>query len=709
MNEEHRDPLIDSLMEEVVGETSPPDLTSRILAALESDRLRAASAPPVPPPVAAPPHSPIAAASSNGCPSTTRRKRNRWLSPVLTVASVVAVGVTVGLVAIQLNPDDDNKVAGGGPESSTTRSPQDRSEKPAPGPDVEKRSTDSPGVQSGVAENPKRDGGPSAFDDEPPFGKPPRDGVSPPAQLVRKPERMDESQIIEQVDDLLAVAWSDNDVKPAAIAADSEYCRRLFLALLGRIPTADELTRFVDDQRPEKRSSLVVELQESSEYADEYALNESVYWTNVLIGRTGGLRRNDLANRDGLQQYLRDAWRDDAPYDEVVTELLTATGSGRAGAEDFNGAVNFLLDGMMKDGALATARTARVFLGKQLQCVQCHNHPTNETWAQNQFWEMNAFFRQMVARRSDDGQVRLTNADYVGASGDIDEAELYYDGLDGVKKVAYPVFLDGRRAATSGDLAVVDRRRELASFVTSSPDLSRAVVNRLWGRFLLYGFTQSVDDMGAHATVSHPELLDHLSEQLVAYDYDLKKLTRWVISSAAFQRSSQVSADALADAPDAGSVPLFSRYYTRQLPPEAVYDSLTLAADTRSKNSRTSGVRGQRLFLNQFSENMGTDEGDETDLFTGDIRQSVMLMTSPVMQEAINGAQGTVLHRVTTSGLSIDEKISHLFLSALSRKPTARELIAVRRIVEANKGDVKGGLQDVWWALLNSNEFILDH
>ena len=129
--------------------------------------------------------------------------------------------------------------------------------------------------------------------------------------------------------------------------------------------------------------------------------NWTTIWTNLLIGRTGGMERRSLVDRAGMQQYLREAFQYNKPYDELAQELITATGSCRPGDEDFNGAANFLVDKMDEGGVQATAKTSQIFLGMAVQCTQCHNHPFNE-YKQNQFWELNAFFRQ-TRRRADRG------------------------------------------------------------------------------------------------------------------------------------------------------------------------------------------------------------------------------------------------------------------------------------------------------------------
>jgi len=165
------------------------------------------------------------------------------------------------------------------------------------------------------------------------------------------------------------------------------------------------------------------------------------------------MERKSLANRDGMQQYLREALEYNKPYDQLATELITATGSCQPGDEDFNGAANFLADKMEEGGVQATAKTSQIFLGMAVQCTQCHNHPFNE-YRQNQFWELNAFFRQTAVervrvgdnRRDDYGRVR--DRDFRGEGGSPEKAEIYYELRNGKLRVAYPVFVDGTSLAS---------------------------------------------------------------------------------------------------------------------------------------------------------------------------------------------------------------------------------------------------------------------
>jgi hypothetical protein len=196
--------------------------------------------------------------------------------------------------------------------------------------------------------------------------------------------------------------WSDHNLAPSKAATDGEWCRRVYLDVIGRVPTVEELNAYLSDRKKNKREQLVDSLL-SDKYNDEYTRNWSTIWANILIGRTGGNERKSLVSREGMTKYLTETLKYNKPYDEMAKDLITAVGSCRPTDEDFNGAANFLADKMAENGVQATAKTSQIFLGMAVQCTQCHNHPFNE-YKQNQFWEMNAFFRQTKVEQLDDSE-----------------------------------------------------------------------------------------------------------------------------------------------------------------------------------------------------------------------------------------------------------------------------------------------------------------
>ena len=538
----------------------------------------------------------------------------------------------------------------------------------------------------------------------------------------------------------ITAVWRSHGLSPSSPATHGKWCRRVYLDVLGRIPTVEELQRYLKDRSPDKRALLVDQLLYDDQYAEQYARNWSTIWTNLLIGRTGGNDNNSLISRDGMSEYLRDSFARNKPYDQMARELIAATGTTTPGSDKFNGATNFLIMKLGDNAVQATAKTAQVFLGMQVQCTQCHNHPFNE-WKQNQFWELNAFFRQAAAlRRFQPGTneirtVELVDQDFAGEGSSPSEAESYYELRNGVLRSAYPVFVDGTELDNrSGYISDVNRRQNLAKQIAESNYLGRAIVNRMWAHFLGYGFTQPVDDMGPHNPPSHPQLLDHLATELRDRSYDLKQLIRWIVLSEPYSLSSRRTKSNAVDDPQLGEPPKFSHFYLRQMRAEELYESLLVATEAdQSQGSGEQREQKRNQWLRQFSRAFGTDEGDEATTFNGTIPQALMMFNGELIRHATRLDSGGILSKVVTSNMKPAQQIEYLFLAALARKPTKKELQLANQLLLARTTDfsnASGGgrrrsqryrqtdsrmdprhaaLQDIWWAVLNSNEFILNH
>ena len=558
-----------------------------------------------------------------------------------------------------------------------------------------------------------------------------------------------DDEIVARVNKHIRAGWQAHGVRPSRQATDGEWCRRVYLDLVGRIPTVEELDDFVAKRTSRKRAELVHRLL-GQEYAEEYARNWTTIWTNILIGRTGGSDRRSITSRPGMMEYLEGCFIENKPYREMVRELVTATGGARPGMEDYNGAVNFLVEKLDEGGVQAAAKTAQIFLGMSVQCTQCHNHPFNDH-KQNQFWELNAFFRQTRVRVAEyeDNEPRLAtlfDADFAGEGkmlgadnrrevflemrdgklvdrdqGELYSAPIFYELRNGQLQVAYPAFVDGTSLAekfvekgpefgNSGRVEQVHRRRELAKLMLDSTSLERAAVNRMWAHFLGYGFTKPIDDMGDHNPASHPELLDELATAFRVSGFDLKQLMRWIVLSEPYALSSQAGSGNKEDAPELGRPPLFSRFYIRQMQPEQLYESLLAATQADAGMKKREREQLKARWLDQFTTDLQNDEGGEATTFNGSIPQALTMMNGELVRRACSTDSEGFLARVANNEeLSDREKIYYLYRAALSRLPGKDETNICNELLAARYGNVVETLQDVWWAVLNSNEFILIH
>ncbi|MDA0833836.1 MAG: DUF1549 and DUF1553 domain-containing protein [Planctomycetota bacterium] len=513
-------------------------------------------------------------------------------------------------------------------------------------------------------------------------------------------------QMVAFIDDQIASGLEGSGVRPSEIADDSEWLRRVYLDIVGHIPSSGLVLEFLNDPRlqREKREAVVERLLDDP----AFVRNWTTIWTNLLIGRS----LSPDVDRPALQKFLRDSFAHNRPWNEVVYDIVAAEGSTRE-----NGAAAFLVAHMNNQAVPATAITARIFLGTQVQCTQCHDHPFND-WKQDQFWELKSFFKQTTVVRKElvnpqTGETERIARLQVNPVGDPE----FYENRRGLMKVAYPVF-DGVNVDRS---EAVNRRQELAKLMTdgSRPQLAMSLVNRMWQHFFGKGFTSPVDDMGPHNTPTHPELLERLSQEFVNSGYDMKKLIRWICLSEAYQRSSQFNDTNLSDNPEAGLPPMFSRVYPKSMTAEQLYDSLVVA--TRPQNQkRISWAADEPLrdqWMQQFVTNMNTDENNEMSNFEGTVSLALLMMNSEMISKSLSLDRGSYLSELLKKRMTEQERLRLLCVSALSREPTQKEMelwrkIIVDRVADSQVGDdrqlaMAQGLQDVFWAYLNSNEFVI--
>lgn len=517
------------------------------------------------------------------------------------------------------------------------------------------------------------------------------------------PVVLDDASIIAEVDRLVAATWSDHNVSAADVADDHEWVRRCFLTLTGRIPTVTEASTFVASTSQRKRTALVDSLLEDSRCAE----NLSVTWTNLLIGRTNARE----VDQESLYEFLLRQFSENRPWMETVGDLISAEGRS-----DQNGATNFLLAHLNDQATPATAVTARLFLGQQVQCTQCHDHPFTKDRSQDEFWSLNAFFKQTERRRlsvtATEGKLEniwtLTDTGSPGMT--------FYDTLRGQTKAVLPEF--------DGHVMLADdsrpRRAELVRLLaTDSHQLvAQAMVNRTWAQVFGYGFTSPIDDLGQHNPVSHPELLKFLTQSFAKSDYDVRRLLRWLALSQTFQLSSvQAEQSVVIDDPEEGGTPLFSRAYPRAMEPEQVYDSIRIAIRSAADQPIDSSIGSahRREWVEQFVRSYGTDENDEQLAFGGNIAQAMLMMNGPELQSAIPLTAVEVTKTVNDGQQGIQKSLERIAMATLNREPSVREEKIFRgryrALMRSMPSDVaiRTATEDMLWAYLNSSEFTSVH
>jgi Protein of unknown function (DUF1553)/Protein of unknown function (DUF1549) len=498
----------------------------------------------------------------------------------------------------------------------------------------------------------------------------------------------------QYVDELMQDAWKAAKVKPSGVASEPEFMRRVYLDVAGRTPNVKEAIDYLESKEPGKRIKLVEYLLASPDYAK----NMGTIWGNTLIGRKTQERR---VNRRELGSWLRRNFGENRPWNEMAFDLITAHGSNKD-----NGAVNYTLAHMEFEKVPLTSITTRVFLGQQIQCTQCHNHPTND-WKQQDFWSINAFFKGV--RSHDVRKTDISGAEVDDHTELVDEpsgAYASFEQRNGLVGIAFPTFLDGRKIDEG---ATVNRREALGKFITSSEDnqLAKAFVNRMWGHFFGRGIVHPVDDFGAHNPPSNPELLNKLAADFRDNGYDIKRLIKTITSSQAYNLSSVTIKENEKDDT------LFSHMALKPMNPEQLFDSL-LTATSAHKTGAAEGSEAKRdAWLRQFVTTFANDEEGESNNFQGTIPQALMMMNGELMANATGGKSGSFLANVLQAsqrgtGNPYNFVVSRMYFAALGRPPSRHEMARSHEFL-ASSPDTIQIMEDIFWSLLNSNEFVLNH
>jgi len=474
-------------------------------------------------------------------------------------------------------------------------------------------------------------------------------------------------------------------VSPSTTCSDEEFIRRVTLDTIGLLPTVEERAGFLADERPsaKKRAALVEGLLARREFSDLWVMK----WAELLGIRSGN---DGVSEKSALLyfEWVRDRLAANVPVDEVVRQLLTASGGTFSAPES-----NFYQ--VERDTLVLTENVAQAFLGIRLQCAQCHNHPFDR-WTQDDYYGFAAFFAQVGRKRAEDPR------EYV-----------IYDRRGGevrhpvTKRTVRPRFLGGEAPELGGR----DRREVLAEWLTSpeNPWFSRSLSNRIWAHFMGRGVVEPVDDFRVSNPPSEAALLDGLSERLVETGYDLKQLVREITSSRAYQRST-----AATDA-NAQDVRNFTRQQVRRLRAETLLDVVCQVTGSPVK------LRGLPLGARAVEIADGATSNYFLQTFGRAQRESVCaceVSYEPSLSQALHLLNGSTVSRQISAGALIKERlaggasptevISWLYLRCLGREPTPDELATLTAKVTA-AADQEPALEDVFWALLNSREFLFQH
>ena len=515
--------------------------------------------------------------------------------------------------------------------------------------------------------------------------------------VVDSPAGADDAQkLAERIDRHLDSRWKLDGIVPAAQADDSEFLRRVSLHIAGTIPPVAEARAFLRDASPVKRAALIDGLLDSP----QYLTNFSNFWRQMMMPE-GNSDLQVRAQLPGFEAWLRLHLSKNTHYNAIVQELLTVPlDTGRAMNSPFDGMgtatpLGFFQSKQVKPENLAAA-TSRMFLGLRIECAQCHDHP-QDVWKRQQFWGYAAFFAGI--ERVD------RNEEFVGRVKEVfDRRELTIPDPE-ADRVVQATFLDGSSPKWR---TRVSSRRELADWITArkNPFFARATVNRLWGHFFGMGFVNPVDDFSGTNPPSHPELLEEIAADFAAHDFDLKYLIKAITLTRAYQLSSRKADDARDQQQQ------FARMTVQGLTGEQLFDSLATAVGffepTQQQNVFAFGQSGPR---GEFLELFAPDNNSVTERQTS-ILQALALMNGQFTSTATSLENSATLAAVTEFPLMKDgDRIEALYLAALTRKPRPEELDRLAKYIASGgpSNNQKAALADVFWALLNSSEFLFNH
>ncbi len=477
-------------------------------------------------------------------------------------------------------------------------------------------------------------------------------------------------------------------IQPAPVSDDATFLRRAYLDLTGIPPTPKQARAFLEDPEKSrlKRGRLIDDLMKRKQFVDHWTLK----WGDLLQSN-----RKYLGEKGtwAFRQWIRDAISGNRPYDELVRELVTSTGSTFQ-----NPAANFYR--VNSDPKMAMEKTTQLFLGVRMVCAQCHDHPF-ERWTQNQYYQLSSFFAAVGIKPGFDSDEQIV---YLKREDDLikhPKSGRYVEPEYLIASAGAPTIPDDG-----------DRREALAQWLTSdkNPFFARAIVNRLWSYFLGRGIIEPVDDIRASNPPVNEALLAAMAKDFVDHGYDLQHVIRTIVNSRAYQAGIDMNEWNATDETN------FSRFIPRRLPAETMLDAITIATGSKPEfegvphdftaQELPDPFVGKGGFLDMFGRPQRESACECERRGNVSLPQAMNLVNGPTLAEAIADPEG----RVSTAILAGDsdrQLIEDLYLATLSRLPTASEYDSALTYIK--KGPSRASRsQDLLWALVNSNAFLFN-
>jgi len=491
------------------------------------------------------------------------------------------------------------------------------------------------------------------------------------------------------IDAAIRAEWAKRGITPAPRVDDARFLRRAYIDIVGTVPPPAVVRSFMADSAPDKRAKLVDSLLASPAYAAYWA----TLWEDTLVGWS---TKEQLIDRGALRDWLEAEFAANAPWDKIVTELMTATGQNSRGGKrrqddapapmgevdddapahvggpPINGAVNWFLKYRDTPQDIA-GNASRIFLGVQIQCAQCHDHKT-EKWKQDDFRRFAACFARTRTEVLDKGKTMGKKRVFVTDIGRPLPRFAKNPELAPILQ-AEPTTLDGTDIG-----ATPDTRRAVAAWMTSkdNPWFAKAIVNRMWGHFLGRGFVDPVDDIRDSNPATMPDTFAKLSEDFLMHGDDLKSLIRTITMTEAYQLA-PVPKGQLVDTPADPGAPerLWAHFHISPLGPNELLRSIldvTQVENVIAKNNRANLDRIRFQLYQRYVFLFDVDEDVEQTGFEGTVSQALTLLNGELVGGGTSGVPGGALD-ATLKGTGTDaDKVTDLYVRTLSRAPSAEEL-----------------------------------
>ena len=470
---------------------------------------------------------------------------------------------------------------------------------------------------------------------------------------------------------------------PSELCGDAEFARRVSLDICGLVPTVNEINEFCGSSDPDKREKLIDELLQRKEFVDIWVMK----WSELLQIRS---LNNRVSYKAALLYYtwLQDQIANDTPIDQMIKELLSSQGGTFS-----NPATNYYQN--EQDNLKVAENVAQVFMGIRIQCAQCHNHPFDR-WTMDDYYSFAAFFSQLGRKRSEDPREMII---YNRGRGETKHPVS--------KKNMPPKFLGGTQPDTRGK----DRRAVLANWLasTENPYFATNLANIVWAHFFGRGIVHEVDDVRITNPAVNQPLLDELAQKLTGYKYDFKKLIRDICNSRTYQRSTKPNESNETDLDN------FSHANLRRIRAEILLDVISQVTETKNKfRGLPLGARAVQIadgntstyFLSTFGRSKRETVCSCEVKAEPNLSQALHLLNGVTVNNKIKG--GKVVESMLQDGKTPEEIITEIYLRSLAREPTEKELTALLSEVSAQKNK-RAALEDIFWAVLNSREFVFNH